>query len=324
MTRFVTSLKRNLLCALIFWHCVGYGLIEPAVSQRLFTPPLQPKAMYFTGAGIYFWWQAGCARYIQENCDYSTIPMIGASAGSLSATLLLSNVDFVKAAQSALRIGSDAKIYERKGGLAGIWGSLLSTWLNEIIPDDVSEDTFQRLQIAVTPSLKTPKLVSGFSSKSDVIDACMASCHVPVFLDGRPTTTFRGEQVLDGSFWYFITKDRTTGLPLPTDKKLDEIFWIDYCDDDDFMQSISGNILELASPSKILDMMDDGYNFMKREHYNGRLPLARLKKPNFVYVADFINGVEKFPQQFGSLPRKLINWADAADPMSKLLPPQFL
>ena len=299
-------IQRNFISALLFWGYVVYSFGEISPAKKIFVAPMQPKAMYFTGAGIYFWWQAGCAKYIQENCDYSEIPMIGASAGSLSATLLLSNVDFNKAAESALRIGSESKVYERKGGLAGIWGTLLSTWLNEIIPDDLSPDTFKRLQIAVTPYLKSPKLVDGFMSKMDVIDACMASCHVPVFLDGRPTTTFRGEKVLDGSFWYFVTKDRTTGLPIPVNKKPEEIFWIDYCDDDDFMQSISGNILELVSPSKLLDMMDDGYNFMKREHYNGRLPLARLKKPNFVYVADFINSVESFP-------RNIIGWSDGLE-----------
>jgi Patatin-like phospholipase len=299
-------IQRNFISALLFWGYVVYSFGEITPGKKIFVAPMQPKAMYFTGAGIYFWWQAGCAKYIQENCDYSEIPMIGASAGSLSATLLLSNVDFNKAAESALRIGSESKVYERKGGLAGIWGTLLSTWLNEIIPDDISPDTFKRLQIAVTPYLKSPKLVDGFQSKMDVIDACMASCHVPVFLDGRPTTTFRGEKVLDGSFWYFVTKDRTTGLPIPVNKKPEEIFWIDYCDDDDFMQSISGNILELVSPSKLLDMMDDGYNFMKREHYNGRLPLARLKKPNFVYVADFINSVESFP-------RNIIGWSDGLE-----------
>ena len=299
-------IQRNFVSALLFWGYVVYSFGEITPGKKIFVAPMQPKAMYFTGAGIYFWWQAGCAKYIQENCDYSEIPMIGASAGSLSATLLLSNVDFNKAAESALRIGSESKVYERKGGLAGIWGTLLSTWLNEIIPDDLSPDTYKRLQIAVTPYLKSPKLVDGFQSKMDVIDACMASCHVPVFLDGRPTTTFRGEKVLDGSFWYFVTKDRTTGLPIPVNKKPEEIFWIDYCDDDDFMQSISGNILELVSPSKLLDMMDDGYNFMKREHYNGRLPLARLKKPNFVYVADFINSVESFP-------RNIIGWSDGLE-----------
>ena len=244
-------------------------------SQKSFTPPTPYKAMYFSGAGIYFWWQAGCARYIQEHCDYTRMSVIGASAGSISAALLLSNTDFTKALDVAMAIGKKAGVYERKGGLAGIWGALLKEWLEEIIPDDVTEEMYSQLKVAVTPSIKTPKLISGFKGKADIIEACMASCHVPLFLDGRATTEFRGEQVLDGSFWYFVTKNRITGLPIPSSLKPSEIFWIDYCDDEDFMQSISGNILGLVSPDKVAAMMEDGYNFMKKEHYGGRLPNAK-------------------------------------------------
>lgn len=253
------------------------GIQKPSFnSQKPFSPPTPYKALYFSGAGIYFWWQAGAARYIQEHCDYSRMSVIGASAGSISAALLLSNADFSKTLDAALAIGERAGVYERKNGLAGIWGSLVKEWLEEILPDDVTEDMYSNLQIAVTPaSINTHKLISGFKGKADIIEACLASCHVPLFLDGRPTTNFRGENVLDGSFWYFVTKNRLSGMPIPPNLKPSEIFWIDYCDDADFMQSISGNILGLVSPDRVAAMMDDGYNFMKREHYAGRLPKAK-------------------------------------------------
>jgi hypothetical protein len=112
---------------------------------------------------------------------------------------------------------------------------------------------------------------------------------------------FRGEKVLDGSFWYFVTKDRTTGLPIPSETELEDIFWVDYTDDDIFMDSVSGNIVELASPSKVLEMMEDGYNFMKREHYYGRLPIAKTSKPPFVYVSELMSSVTKIPQQLQNL-----------------------
>ena len=263
-----------------------------ALATRTYFPPVKPKAVYFTGAGIYFWWQAGCAKYLQEHCDLTGMPILGASAGSISATLLLSNADFSLAAESAIRIGQDAGVYGRKTGLAGIWGTLVKQWLEEMIPDTVNAKNFELLQVAVTPTTKSPKLINDLKGKADVIEALLASCHVPVFLDGRPTTMFRGEQVVDGSFWYFVTKDRISGLPLPSEIPPEEIFWIDYCDDDDFMQSISGNILELVTPQRVLEMIDEGYNFMKREHYYGRLPMARFKKPNFVYTTDLVSGVE--------------------------------
>ena len=259
---------------LLFFFRIALGFNNWA-HPNVYTAPKDPKAMYFSGAGIYFWWQAGCARYIQENCDYHELPVIGASAGSISATLLLSGTDFHKALDVAVKVGEKSGIYERKAGLAGIWGSLVKEWLEEIIPDDVTERTYSKLRIAVTPSLKSPKLVTGFKGKAEVIEACLASCHVPLFLDGRPTTTFRGQQVLDGSFWYFITKNRATGLPLPLDLKLEDLFWIDYCDDADFMLALKGNMLGLVSPERIREMMEEGYNFMKREHYGNRLPMAK-------------------------------------------------
>lgn len=268
------SASQTLALFTLFYPCAIFGFNQFLIPGAS-VPHKDSKAIYFSGAGIYFWWQAGCARYIQENCDFSQMPIIGASAGSISATLLLSSTDFVRALDVALDLGKKAGIYERKTGLAGIWGSILKEWLEEIIPDSVTEDMYSKLQIAVTPSIKTPKLVTGFKCKSEVIEACMASCHVPLFLDGRPTTNFRGEQVIDGSFWYFVTKNRITGLPIPPGVKPDEIFWIDYCDDEDFMQSISGNMLGLVSPERVSEMMDDGYNFMKREHYSGRLPMAK-------------------------------------------------
>lgn len=310
MERVKYRLRRGFIVALLIYQCtIQFNVCMADVkrvalpgSKRTFFPPANPKAIYFTGAGMYFWWQAGAAKYIQENCEYSNMPMIGASAGSLTSTLLLSNVDFNKAAEAALKIGKTFNVYGRKTGLAGIWGEMLKTWLQEIIPNDIPPETYDRLQIAVSPYVDslfnrkklTPYLVSGFKCKEDIIEACMASCHVPIFLDGRATTYYRGEKVLDGSFWYFVTKDRTTGLPIPTSVKIDDILWIDYCDDDDFMQSISGNILELPStPEKIFDMMDDGYKFMKREHYNRRLPIAKFERPDFVYKSNLIENVDQ-------------------------------
>ena len=42
--------------------------------------------------------------------------------------------------------------------------------------------------------------VTKFESKADLIEAIMASAHVPFFLDGRPFLNFRGKWVWDGSF----------------------------------------------------------------------------------------------------------------------------
>jgi hypothetical protein len=80
------------------------------------------KCIKFTGAGIFFWYQAGCAKYLQENnlilpkynqsstiedvsnsfyephgCN-NNVKILGSSAGALTATLLATNSNFDNAA----------------------------------------------------------------------------------------------------------------------------------------------------------------------------------------------------------------------------------
>lgn len=129
-----------------------------------------------------------------------------------------------------------------------------------------------------------------------------------LLLDGRPYTQYRGENVIDGSFWYFITKDRRTGLPIPSNiVNEDDIFWIDYTDDEDFMLTVSGNFLELTNPQGMYDMIDSGYNFMKREHFSGRLPYVKYSKPNFVTLSSRL--VTNIPENIKQVVKK-INYSE--------------
>ncbi|CAM9283873.1 unnamed protein product [Phaeothamnion confervicola] len=51
-------------------------------------------------------------------------------------------------------------------------------------------------------ALRRPRrvVVADFASRYEVIEACMASVHVPFFMDGRFAARFRGRRCLDGSF----------------------------------------------------------------------------------------------------------------------------
>jgi len=206
--------------------------------------------IYFTGAGIYFWWQAGCAKYLQQNFDLSTVPVYGASAGSLTGALLLNGCDFDKAFEVACDLSHKHDIYSRKN-FNGVLGNVLREWIDIVLPENLHERTFRDFHVALTPAKlnvipRTPRLVSCFSNRKEVIDCLMASCHIPLLLDGEIMTSYKSESYIDGSFWYFITKDRFSGLPLPPiDMK--NLFWVDYTDDSAFMKKITGNILEVAS-----------------------------------------------------------------------------
>lgn len=285
------SLLFFLILFLQFSFSTTTGIMNKLIRRtqgNIVVDKLDTQSFYFTGAGIYFWWQAGAAKYIQRNCDCQNqmYPIIGASAGSLTATMLLSGCDFDKAANEALLLAYDQGVFDRKAGLVGILGNLVYQWLDKMIPDEVSPQDLANLYISLTPLTRPPYLVSNFSGKVDVIDACMASCHLPIIMDGKPTNNYRGDIVLDGSFWYFITKNRFNSLPIPENVKLDDICWVDYCDDDLFLQQITGNIIETVAPSKIGEMMEMGYNYMKREHQYGRLPRAKYSKPSFVLSSE--------------------------------------
>ena len=260
------------------------------VSQlRQATVSQTPESFYFSGAGIYFWWQLGAAKYLKEHCDMNmmrSVPCVGASAGSVTASLLLSNADLNNLPELALDIANRWQVYEKDKGLHGIWGRILDEFLQHAIPDNVDPiRDLSNLQIAHTPLHKqfgvkvplpgVPKLVNNFIDKKDLIAAIKGSCHIPVLFDGKAVAQYHDEDVLDGSFYYFVTKNRFTGHPLPKHVEKDDIFWIDYCDDAEFMNSISGNFIELVEPADIYGMVSRGYEYMQQEHEQNRIPYPR-------------------------------------------------
>lgn len=270
--------------------------LEPIDSDPVVEDPF--PLVYFTGAGTYLWWQLGVAKYIQETLDRDDILNLrfaGASAGSATATLLLTNADFDKAPQLAIDIAKRYDVFSRKTGLTGICGEMMRIWLDEMIQDEnFNIQDLQKLSIALTPSIGSPKLVDSFQSKSDLLDAIMASCHVPIFMDGKVLTSYKGEPVLDGSFWYFVTKNRYNGLPIPQNTDLNKLTWVDYSDDEAFLQRMSGNFLELTKPEMTYEMMQYGYDYMKKESLSGRTPFAPQQKKMFRFpTVSFYSAVTK-------------------------------
>lgn len=77
-------------------------------------------------------------------------------------------------------------------GLMGIWGPIVYEWLDELLPPDAAERCSGRVSLHVNeprlhPLGLTTVAVSEFEDRADLIAACMASVHVPLFLDGRWT-----------------------------------------------------------------------------------------------------------------------------------------
>ena len=174
----------------------------------------------FSGGGIYFWWQAGACKYLSEKSvilGTKSFPIIGSSAGALAATLLCTGASFDKAASFAIDQAYRYSLFDSPVGLAGIWGNLVQEWLDELIPEEINAITLQNLYITATPFpnvFKGPVLLHSFKTKSDIIEACMASVHIPLFMNGRFTSKFKNKRYIDGSFWSFVTNGRKKD-PLP-------------------------------------------------------------------------------------------------------------
>lgn len=122
----------------------------------------------------------------------------------------------------------------------GIWGPIVRTWLDELLPADAHSRCSSRVALLVSKplvpvaalALGGPLLtrtghrcverlvVSEFGTRQEVVDAAMASVHIPLFLDGHWTSSFRGAPCIDGSFaWagetpeYRLPAPRFASLP---------------------------------------------------------------------------------------------------------------
>jgi hypothetical protein len=116
-----------------------------------------------------------------------------------------SGVDIERAWECAM-----AKL-ERNGALqngvkacAGIWGDLVREFLDELLPPDAHRICTSLVTIVVScvglPAIFWREGVSDFPTREALLDAVMASVHVPILLDGHffadgPS----GKRLLDGS-----------------------------------------------------------------------------------------------------------------------------
>lgn len=242
------------------------------------------KCIRISGGGVYFWWQAGAAKYIQEHFDLTNISVIGSSAGALTATLLKTKSCFNSAAALALELVERRNMRNNPLGLAGIWASAVEEWLDELIPHDVHPSHLQDIHIAATPInfLQPPITLTNFVDRSMLIRACLTSTHIPFFMNGHVCTCYDGNYYIDGSFWSFLGNiwhkeawpDRFERL------HPEDVFRLHWKNDLEFRKMfLTTSALSLLSPEGLHSMMNSGYAYMKRLHASGQLRLP-LKKPN--------------------------------------------
>jgi len=227
----------------------------------------------WAGSGLFFFWQLGCMKYLAERYDLTKMPMVGASGGALASVLAGCGVPADLVIKKAYDLSIQHNIWERPMGLMGIWGSLVEQWLDELLPDNAHELCRGRVQVVVTtvPDMKQIA-ISDFHDKKDLINACMASAHVPVVLDLKMTRMCRGRMCVDGSFpdFFFGNCDLLTlgGGAI--------VF--DYFEDKLLKRRGRMDMLELKTYDEVKNMMELGYQYAHRLHEDGRFDGYHLEE----------------------------------------------
>jgi len=256
--------------------CASFSIQTPVTSpdaipkSGITTGTSSSSNLIFPGGGIFFYWQAGVINYLREKgypLSGDHVKFTGASAGALCATLTAAEVDFEFATKLALQKSREEGIWDRPLGLYGIWGPIIDTWMDEILPDDeeVLKSVNDKVNILVTkvPTFQVAK-ISQFESKRDLINCNMASVHIPLFLNGKFTTDFRKGAHIDGSF-----------LSKPEDYNSggDRSLILDWQADPFLRDRNLGDAVKALSEDGIWDLVDRGRKYAVKMEKDGDFDL---------------------------------------------------
>ena len=255
-----------------FRHSVSF---LPEKAHDLDTIHDEIPHLAFLGGGIFFYWQAGVITYMREQgYDLSEASSTGASAGALAATLTACDVDFYEATDLALQMARDAGVWDRSGGLQGIWGPMIRDWLDILLPQDAVL-RMNNTSLLVTPIPQFGKQrISTYTDRQDVIDCNMASVHLPLFLDGKWAAQFRSGPYVDGSFLsnqadYEPTNNRET-------------LYLSHRNDERYRAKGLLSFVNAVNPEGIYEMIEDGKAYAKILDEQGCLSKFPRTRPSIL------------------------------------------
>lgn len=158
----------------------------------------------FSVSGLHFAHQLGVAKTLKEQGHIRRgTPLAGASGGSIVAVTTALGFDPEHV------LGITKRLCERinaKGDTAiGTMGAHLRRELEETFPANAHEvinnwEGGVRIGIMTMKPLPTTEYISHFTSKADLIDVILCSCHVPFYCSPFPFTKVRGSFGVDGFF----------------------------------------------------------------------------------------------------------------------------
>ncbi|KIZ00064.1 hypothetical protein MNEG_7899 [Monoraphidium neglectum] len=158
----------------------------------------------FSGGGFRYAYFLGVGEVLLDLglVDPST-RVSGASSGSLGAVLLKCGFDARDVLLSTLNFAVDV----RQHGIKGRLGPALRSYLQTHLPPCAGASNNGTTFLAVTqvwPSVRT-MLHYSFGTKDELIDAMLASCHLPSISDGSITVRFKQRPHIDGGLLSVLT-----------------------------------------------------------------------------------------------------------------------
>lgn len=155
-------------------------------------PSSYTKDIHFTSGAIGVFYQLGISRFLKERYEVEKYHYSGVSAGSWCSMFLASDID--------------------KDNLDNIVESLCGIldednfWVEgpfaakDIILNTEFNIDYSRVKIGITQFNPFPqkKYVNNFRNKNDVLEACIASSHIPI-LSGNLATKYNNSYTMDGA-----------------------------------------------------------------------------------------------------------------------------
>lgn len=242
-------------------------LQQPGAKSAPRTAPPAPL-LSGSGGGIFYFWQLGVVKYLAERYDLTDprLAFLGASAGSLLVVLAACGVPADDALAGAHRLALEHGIFDRPLGVAGIWGAIIRRWLDDLLPPNAVQLCSGRVRLVVTevPSFRQVYL-DDFQSRDDLLDAALASSHIPFLLDWQPTARAAGKRFIDGSLRDFLEWKNSDLLTCSG-----AAFVVDYSQDEK-LKTARLDFIKLREYEEVKELMDMGYDYAGRMDAAGRL-----------------------------------------------------
>uniref|UniRef100_A0A0G4HPA2 PNPLA domain-containing protein n=1 Tax=Chromera velia CCMP2878 TaxID=1169474 RepID=A0A0G4HPA2_9ALVE len=261
--------------------------VEQDKGEKKETGQIENPLIIFPGGGLWFYWMVGAMRYLSLHFDLSLCRYAGASAGSLVSLLAASGVDFDEAVRRAIRLADEEQLWTRPAGVVGVFGPIIRRWLDSLIPDDPPPEPGQKggvpwgsrvaIQVTsvdfrrLTDPLRT-EVVEGREedSRGALIDAAMASIHIPFLIDGEPfyspPEASNDAAFIDGSV--FIDRaDLCRRLKVPVEASV----WLRPYEDPVIEKGPPLSFLLVRSPHELFNLIDRGFQYTQILDARGEL-----------------------------------------------------